>query len=165
MFSIKKLRLFNHFRRKLNVNRFATIIDGSNIAKQVKNEIKMKTSHLYTSHNVIPGLAIILVGDRRDSASYVNAKEKACAEVSFKSFHFQYNEDVVQAAILTKIDELNAGIFSSLYQAYINNRRCGYSQLCATVCMYRSNSTRSHHTAPSTATSRQTSLIKPPLTQ
>ena len=114
MLSIKTIRLFNHFRRKLNVNRFATIIDGSNIAKQVKNEIKIKTSHLYTSRNVIPGLAIILVGNRRDSASYVNAKEKACAEVSFKSFHFQYNEDVSQASILAKIDELNAGSCSNL---------------------------------------------------
>ena len=114
MFSIKKTRLFNHFYRKINVNRFATIINGSEIARQVKNGIKIKTSHLYTTYNVIPGLAIILVGNRRDSASYVNAKEKACAEVSFKSFHYLYNEDVSQGSLFAKIDELNAGSCSNL---------------------------------------------------
>ena len=111
MFSIKTIRLINHVRCKLNVNRFATIINGSDIAKQVKNEIKIKTSHLFTNNKIVPGLAIILVGSRRDSASYVNAKEKACAEVSFKSFHFQYNEDVSRGSLLAKIDELNSGIF------------------------------------------------------
>ena len=109
MLSIKRLTLFETISHKLH--RFATslIMDGADMARQVKREIKESVILLRRNYNVTPGLAIILVGSRRDSVSYVNAKEKACAEVGFKSFHFQYDENVTQSAILSRIDELNSG--------------------------------------------------------
>ena len=56
-----------------------------------------------------PGLAVVLVGARRDSATYVRMKKKACAEVGVVSFGIDYPADVTQEELLTKIDELNAG--------------------------------------------------------
>ena len=41
-----------------------------------------------------PGLAVVLVGDRRDSATYVRMKKKACEEVGIKSFGFDFPDDV-----------------------------------------------------------------------
>lgn len=43
-----------------------------------------------------PGLAVVLVGDRRDSATYVRMKKKACDEIGVKSFGFDFPEDVTQ---------------------------------------------------------------------
>lgn len=56
-----------------------------------------------------PGLAVVLVGARRDSATYVRMKKKACAEVGVVSFGIDYPADVTQEELLAKIDELNAG--------------------------------------------------------
>lgn len=56
-----------------------------------------------------PGLAVILVGERRDSASYVKSKKKACAEIGIESFGFDYPAVVTQAELVAKIDDLNAG--------------------------------------------------------
>ena len=49
-----------------------------------------------------PGLAVILVGDRRDSATYVKMKKKACAEVGINSFGVDYSTDVSQDELLAK---------------------------------------------------------------
>ena len=54
------------------------------------------------------GLAVILVGERRDSKAYVGAKKKACAEIGVASFGFDYPGDVAQSVIIDKINELNA---------------------------------------------------------
>lgn len=43
-----------------------------------------------------PGLAVVLVGDRRDSATYVRMKKKACDEIGVSSFGFDFPEDVTQ---------------------------------------------------------------------
>lgn len=44
----------------------------------------------------MPGLAVVLVGDRRDSATYVRMKKKACDEIGLASFGFDFSEDVSQ---------------------------------------------------------------------
>lgn len=54
-----------------------------------------------------PGLAVILVGSRRDSQTYVNMKKKACAGVGIASFGYDYDETVSQEDLLAKIKELN----------------------------------------------------------
>ena len=52
---------------------------------------------------------MVLVGARRDSATYVRMKKKACAEVGVVSFGIDYPAEVTQEELLAKIDELNAG--------------------------------------------------------
>ena len=53
---------------------------------------------------VTPGLAVVLVGERRDSKSYVGAKKRACAEVGIASFGHEYTSDVKQEVIIDKVE-------------------------------------------------------------
>lgn len=68
----------------------------------------MEVSELQQTFSVSPGLAVILVGDRTDSATYVRMKKKACEEVGVASFGFDYPTDVTQEEIVRKVQELNA---------------------------------------------------------
>lgn len=85
----------------------ANVIDGTAIAAQIRVELKSTVDELIASHGVTPGLAVILIGDRRDSATYVRSKKRACAEVGIASFGFDFPADISQADLLAKIDELN----------------------------------------------------------
>ena len=57
--------------------------------------------------NKTPGLAVILVGARRDSQTYVRMKKKACEECDIASFGFDYPDTVTEEELLAKIKELN----------------------------------------------------------
>jgi hypothetical protein len=87
----------------------ATLIDGNATAAQIRNELKAKVQELQEVYGVTPGLAVILVGSRTDSATYVRSKKKACAETGINSYGFDYGEDVTQEELLAKVHELNAG--------------------------------------------------------
>ncbi|XP_065621727.1 bifunctional protein FolD 2 isoform X1 [Quercus suber] len=56
----------------------------------------------------VPGLAVVIVGNRKDSQSYVSMKRKACAEVGIKSFDIDLPEQVSEADLVAKVHELNA---------------------------------------------------------
>jgi len=85
----------------------ATDIDGKAIAAAIRKEIKDEVTAL-KDQNKVPGLAVILVGSRRDSQTYVRMKKKACEECGIASFGFDYDESVTQEELLAKIAELNA---------------------------------------------------------
>jgi len=87
------------------------IIDGVAISAQIRVELKETVEKMQETLKVTPGLAVILVGERRDSASYVKSKKKACAEVGITSFGFDYPATVTQEELLQKIGELNKGNF------------------------------------------------------
>lgn len=53
-------------------------------------------------------MAVVIVGSRKDSQSYVSMKRKACAEVGIKSFDIDLPEDVDEAELIAKVHELNA---------------------------------------------------------
>jgi 5,10-methylene-tetrahydrofolate dehydrogenase/methenyl tetrahydrofolate cyclohydrolase len=78
-------------------------IDGKVIAATIRQELKEKVA---TMHHV-PGLAVILVGERRDSQTYVRMKKKACEECGIASFGFDYPDTVTESELLLKIQELN----------------------------------------------------------
>ena len=86
----------------------ATLIDGTKTAATIRQELAVQVAEIKESLGIIPGLAVVLVGDRRDSKAYVGAKKKACAEIGIASFGFDYPGDVDQAIIIDKIMELNA---------------------------------------------------------
>jgi len=56
----------------------------------------------------VPGLAVVIVGSRKDSQTYVNTKRKACAEVGIKSFDVGLPEEVSEADLISKVHELNS---------------------------------------------------------
>ncbi len=87
----------------------AELIDGNAIAAQIRVELKERVTEIHESLGVTPGLAVVLVGERRDSATYVRMKKKACAEIGVNSFGIDYPADVSEAELLAKIDELNEG--------------------------------------------------------
>ncbi|KAL5708721.1 Bifunctional protein FolD 2 [Ranunculus cassubicifolius] len=88
--------------------KLATIIDGKAIAQTIRSEIASEVHHLSTKYGKVPGLAVVIVGSRKDSQSYVNMKRKACAEVGIKSFDIDLPEQVSEAEVIQKVQELNS---------------------------------------------------------
>lgn len=56
---------------------------------------------------VVPGLAVILVGERKDSATYVRNKKKACESVGIKSYEVCLPEDTTEEEVLKFITAFN----------------------------------------------------------
>jgi 5,10-methylene-tetrahydrofolate dehydrogenase/methenyl tetrahydrofolate cyclohydrolase len=81
----------------------ATDIDGNAIAAQIRAELKLIVDTFDSS----PGLAVILVGSRRDSLTYVNMKKKACVETGLVGFGYTYPTTATEEELLQKIDQLN----------------------------------------------------------
>ena len=83
------------------------IIDGSAIAKEIREEIKKEISVLKEKHNKVPGLATILVGENPGSKIYVKLKHNACVEACIYSVVEKFPGDVPEKEIINKIIELN----------------------------------------------------------
>lgn len=83
------------------------LIDGKIVSTQIKNELKEKTERLFQDKGIIPGLALMLVGDDPASKIYVSSKEKACAEIGFKSIVKRVPANTPEFDILKQIDEWN----------------------------------------------------------
>ena len=73
----------------------------------MRTELAAKVARLKTDTGVVPGLAVILVGEDPASKSYVTAKEKACAEIGVTSFDNRLPENTTEAELLALIDKLN----------------------------------------------------------
>ncbi|KAI5316162.1 hypothetical protein L3X38_045338 [Prunus dulcis] len=86
----------------------AAIIDGKAIAQTIRNEIAEEVRHLSQKYGKVPGLAVVIVGNRKDSQSYVSMKRKASAEVGILSLDIDLPEDVSQVDLIAKVHELNA---------------------------------------------------------
>jgi methylenetetrahydrofolate dehydrogenase (NADP+)/methenyltetrahydrofolate cyclohydrolase len=85
----------------------AKIIDGKQVAASIRLECKARVAELRDRTGVIPGLAVILVGNNPASAVYVGSKIKACAEVGIRSSKKQYPADVDADTLIATIEELN----------------------------------------------------------
>lgn len=83
------------------------ILDGKKLAKQIREEIKKKVSDLKYEQGIIPGLAVVMVGDDPASASYVSMKEKACVEAGFYSEVHKLDENISEIQLLSLIEDLN----------------------------------------------------------
>ena len=81
-------------------------IDGKAIAATIRSEIKTEVEAL-KAQGKVPGLAVILVGNRTDSATYVRMKKKACEECGISSFGYEFPETVTQEELQATIRELN----------------------------------------------------------
>ncbi|HJR78891.1 MAG TPA: bifunctional methylenetetrahydrofolate dehydrogenase/methenyltetrahydrofolate cyclohydrolase FolD [Anaerolineales bacterium] len=86
----------------------AQLIDGSAIAKKVREEVKEKVAARVADGKSRPGLATVLVGDRVDSATYVSMKQKACAELGMESFHHQLPAEATQDEVEKLVKALSA---------------------------------------------------------
>jgi methylenetetrahydrofolate dehydrogenase (NADP+)/methenyltetrahydrofolate cyclohydrolase len=86
----------------------AQLIDGTAIAKKVRDTVKENVAKRVASGKSKPGLATVLVGDRVDSAAYVGMKQKACAELGMNSFHNTLPADASQELVESLVKKLNA---------------------------------------------------------
>ena len=84
------------------------IIDGKMLAAELRAEIKAGVEALKKEKGIVPGLAVILVGDNPASVSYVTAKEKACAEAGMMSREIRMGADTQERELIETIEKLNA---------------------------------------------------------
>ena len=85
----------------------AKVIDGTSIAKSIRAELAAEVAALAGKADAPPGLAVIIVGTRKDSETYVANKEKAAREIGINSVKVALPEDVTQEVLEAKIQELN----------------------------------------------------------
>lgn len=85
----------------------AEVIYGSEISKQIKEELKEKVRNLVNDGKRAPHLVVILVGEDVGSLSYVRGKEKACDLVGIKNTTYHYQDGITEKALIDKVHELN----------------------------------------------------------
>lgn len=84
----------------------ANIIDGKAVSAQVKAAVAAETAEL-AEKGIIPGLAVVIVGDDPASRVYVNNKKKACAAVGFHSEEYALPADTSEEQLLALVERLN----------------------------------------------------------
>ena len=85
----------------------AQIISGTEIAKQIREELKQEIAELKEKHNLIPGLVTVLVGEDPASQVYVGAKVKTCDALGVYSERHDLPADTSEEELLKLIDKLN----------------------------------------------------------
>ena len=85
----------------------AQIISGTEIAKQIREELKQEIAELKEKHNLIPGLVTVLVGEDPASQVYVGQKEKTSQALGIYSERHDLPVDIGEEELLTLIDKLN----------------------------------------------------------
>ncbi|WP_075217689.1 bifunctional methylenetetrahydrofolate dehydrogenase/methenyltetrahydrofolate cyclohydrolase FolD [Mongoliimonas terrestris] len=86
----------------------ASIIDGFAAAAELREQVSREAAALKASHGVVPGLAVVLVGEDPASAVYVRNKLKATAECGLKSLEFKLSESATEEEVLALVKRLNA---------------------------------------------------------
>jgi len=82
-------------------------IDGKAFAAALRARLKEAVTGLKAEHNLVPGLAVVLVGEDPASEVYVRNKKIATVEAGMESFGFVLPETTDEQTLLAKVDELN----------------------------------------------------------
>jgi len=85
----------------------AKLISGTEIARQIREEIRQEVAELKEKHNIVPGLVTVLVGADPASLVYVGGKERTSKELGIYSERYDLPEETTQQELLAKIDKLN----------------------------------------------------------
>jgi methylenetetrahydrofolate dehydrogenase (NADP+)/methenyltetrahydrofolate cyclohydrolase len=83
------------------------LLDGKKTSLNIQSELALKVEKMVIKGLKAPHLAAVLVGNDGASRTYVNAKVKACHRVGFSSSLIEFNEEVSEDTLLSKINELN----------------------------------------------------------
>ncbi len=84
------------------------LIDGKALAQKVQASVASEVEQLKQEKNIVPGLAVILVGDDPASHAYVKMKAKACEKVGFYSITHNMPDTISQEEIIATIEMINA---------------------------------------------------------
>ena len=108
--NVSKIDCENLFYRKdigYQVCNIANIISGTELSKDLRNQMKEKVLE-YTKKGLrLPHLVVILVGNNPASQSYVKGKENACKEIGINSTILRLDENISEDELLKRIDEIN----------------------------------------------------------
>lgn len=90
----------------------AKIISGKEIAPRIRERIKKEIDEIVVQNKdkkdfVLPGLAVILIGNDPGSSIYVRNKQKVCEDVGIRSFGYTLEENTTEKQLLELIDQLN----------------------------------------------------------
>ncbi|MCK5194368.1 MAG: bifunctional 5,10-methylene-tetrahydrofolate dehydrogenase/5,10-methylene-tetrahydrofolate cyclohydrolase, partial [Desulfobulbaceae bacterium] len=85
----------------------AKIISGTEIAKDIREELKVEVAELTEKHNVVPGLVTILVGEDPASQSYVAAKNKTAHALGIHSEQVTLDVDTSEEDLLALVEKYN----------------------------------------------------------
>jgi methylenetetrahydrofolate dehydrogenase (NADP+)/methenyltetrahydrofolate cyclohydrolase len=85
----------------------ARIIDGKSIAAELRGRVAGEVARVHREHGLLPGLAVVLVGNDPASEVYVRSKHKQTQAAGMASFEHRLPADVAQAELLALIAELN----------------------------------------------------------
>lgn len=84
----------------------AVMMDGKALSQKIRSQILTETNEL-KKQGIVPGLAVIIVGEDPASQIYVRNKERACEECGFYSEKYALPETTTQEELLALIDKLN----------------------------------------------------------
>mmetsp|Transcript_5752 Transcript_5752/g.5564 ORF Transcript_5752/g.5564 Transcript_5752/m.5564 type:complete len:438 (+) Transcript_5752:36-1349(+) len=99
----------NHKTEKSDNNDPLIIIDGKKTAAAIRKELEEEIKTIQNEHDgTIPGLAVVLVGERVDSATYVRMKKKAAAEIGIHSVDVTLNENISEDELIREVEKLNS---------------------------------------------------------
>ncbi len=85
----------------------AKIISGKQIAEDMRAEMKVEIDELKSKHNIVPCLAVVLVGEDPASQVYVRNKKKSCEAIGIKSIEHKLPADTPEADLLALVEKLN----------------------------------------------------------
>ncbi len=83
------------------------ILDGKQIAKTIREELRAQIETLRARGKRVPKLAIVIVGNNPASETYVNNKLKACAEVGIEAVKLAYPTEITEQTLLNEVRRLN----------------------------------------------------------
>ena len=86
----------------------AEIIDGKLVSSVIRGKLSEEIASFKNEYDIIPGLAVVIVGDNPASLVYVRNKKKACAEVGVNSYEIALPGDVSEQELLDRIKALNS---------------------------------------------------------
>lgn len=82
-------------------------LDGREISAEMRAEMKVDIEGLKEEHDLVPGLAVVLVGNNPASLSYVRSKGKACEELGLHSVQVDLPADSSTEDVLAAVEKLN----------------------------------------------------------
>ena len=91
------------------------IINGKEIAQNLRYKLKKEIIELKNRYNAVPGLAVVQVGNVAASSVYVKAKTKSAHEVGIEVIDHHIEETVSQDQLLSLINTLNIRIMLMVY--------------------------------------------------
>ena len=84
-----------------------TIVNGKKVSSNILKKLKIKVGQL-KEHNIIPKLAVVLVGDNKPSQTYVRKKKEASDGIGVKFYLHHYPDNISTASLIQEIKKIQS---------------------------------------------------------